>query len=86
VRGGERIKHRRKRKDRDTQQGYYITSKDCYNNGGRFGCTPNHKTLTDQEEEEGEETLSGMPVHTKKWQPLTMASLLSFYSTRREVV
>jgi hypothetical protein len=32
------------------------------------------------------ETLGGMPVHTQKWQPFTMASLLSFYSTRREGV
>jgi hypothetical protein len=30
------------------------------------------------------ETLGGMPVHTQKWKPLTMASLLSFYSRRRE--
>jgi hypothetical protein len=27
-----------------------------------------------------------MPVHTQNWQPLTMAPLLSFYSTRREGV
>jgi hypothetical protein len=83
---------RGKRRNRDTQQGYYITPEDRYNNGGRFGCTPNpkilHEILTDQEKEEKdrEETLSGMPVHTQKWQPLTMASLHNFYSTRREVV
>jgi hypothetical protein len=48
--------------------------------------TRNPNPTKKKKKENQKKNLGVMSVHTQKWQPLTMTSLLSVYSTRREVV